>query len=124
RSTRPGDSILPKGRIRVRLFVAGRKQQKPQPPIWQGGASRGANGRTRTGDLLITSELLYQLSYVGWYAERSAKTTQRSTRCQRACSPALSSAPASHFFFIGMMGRGPSWRSAKQPHPVGANSRT
>ncbi len=25
----------------------------------------GANGRTRTGDLLITSEPLYQLSYVG-----------------------------------------------------------
>ncbi len=26
---------------------------------------RGADGRTRTGDLLITNQLLYQLSYVG-----------------------------------------------------------
>ena len=26
---------------------------------------RGANGRTRTGDLRITSALLYQLSHVG-----------------------------------------------------------
>jgi hypothetical protein len=27
--------------------------------------SIGANERTRTADLLITSELLYQLSYIG-----------------------------------------------------------
>ena len=26
----------------------------------------GANGRNRTGDLLITNQLLYQLSYVGF----------------------------------------------------------
>jgi hypothetical protein len=31
--------------------------------IW--AAFLGANGRTRTGDLLITNELLYQLSYIG-----------------------------------------------------------
>jgi hypothetical protein len=29
------------------------------------GAKHGANDRIRTDDLLITSELLYQLSYVG-----------------------------------------------------------
>ncbi len=28
-------------------------------------AFNGADGRTRTGDLLITNQLLYQLSYVG-----------------------------------------------------------
>ncbi len=27
--------------------------------------STGADGRTRTGDLLITNQLLYQLSYIG-----------------------------------------------------------
>ena len=27
----------------------------------------GANDRIRTGDLLITNQLLYHLSYVGWY---------------------------------------------------------
>ena len=29
------------------------------------GVNGGANERTRTADLLITSELLYQLSYIG-----------------------------------------------------------
>ncbi len=29
------------------------------------GVFGGANERTRTADLLITSELLYQLSYIG-----------------------------------------------------------
>ena len=28
-------------------------------------ASSGADDRTRTGDLLITNQLLYQLSYIG-----------------------------------------------------------
>jgi hypothetical protein len=26
----------------------------------------GADGRNRTGDLLITNQLLYRLSYIGW----------------------------------------------------------
>ena len=29
------------------------------------GVSDGADDRNRTGDLLVTSELLYQLSYIG-----------------------------------------------------------
>ena len=29
------------------------------------GEGNGAEGRTRTGDLLITNQLLYQLSYFG-----------------------------------------------------------
>ena len=40
----------------------------PAAVLWstaQRAARVRANGRTRTGDLLITSELLYQLSYVG-----------------------------------------------------------
>ena len=34
------------------------------------GALRGANERTRTADLLITSELLYQLSYIGLFRNK------------------------------------------------------
>ena len=43
----------------------------------------GANARTRTAGLLITSELLYQLSYVGLrglkkYEKEVAKSTSKS----------------------------------------------
>ena len=42
------------------------KQNAPEGPLRADpGRFRGANDRTRTGDLLITSELLYQLSYIG-----------------------------------------------------------
>ncbi len=34
-----------------------------EPDLTEGGV--GADGRTRTGDLLITNQLLYQLSYIG-----------------------------------------------------------
>jgi hypothetical protein len=30
----------------------------------------GASGRSRTGDLLITNQLLYQLSYAGFHCSR------------------------------------------------------
>jgi hypothetical protein len=41
----------------------------------------GAGGRTRTDDLLITNQLLYQLSYAGWnrQAGRDAAETQYPT---------------------------------------------
>ena len=39
-------------------------QQRPERGR-HSGREAGANDRTRTGDLFITSELLYQLSYVG-----------------------------------------------------------
>jgi hypothetical protein len=35
------------------------------PDKGKGLKCSGADGRTRTGDLLITNQLLYQLSYVG-----------------------------------------------------------
>ena len=38
----------------------------------------GAGSRTRTGDLLITNQLLYQLSYIGHYA---LKYNRFSVRC-------------------------------------------
>ena len=42
----------------------------------------GANDRSRTDDLFITSELLYQLSYIGLIEERSVyeKAPDGSTR--------------------------------------------
>ena len=41
---------------------------------------RRANDRTRTGDLFITNELLYQLSYVGGRAETYADLAERAKR--------------------------------------------
>ena len=49
------------------------KRAAPIPPPKEKEASRsleasfrvGADDRNRTGDLLVTSELLYQLSYIG-----------------------------------------------------------
>jgi len=37
----------------------------------------GANARTRTGDLLITNQLLYRLSYVGWSLEDGGPPERR-----------------------------------------------
>ena len=39
-----------------------------------------ADERTRTADLLITSELLYQLSYVGLYGRRVYRRVVRLSR--------------------------------------------
>ena len=44
-------------------LAEGKKRKRPRRGV--GGVFWGANDRTRTGDLLITSELLYQLSYIG-----------------------------------------------------------
>ena len=48
----------------------GRFSQNEIPPSWSGifgldGIFEGADGRTRTGDLLFTKQLLCLLSYIG-----------------------------------------------------------
>ena len=45
------------------LFDEPRATAKKTPSLSR--RESGADGRTRTGDLLITNQLLYQLSYVG-----------------------------------------------------------
>jgi hypothetical protein len=55
--------------------------------------SHGADGRTRTGDLLITNQLLYQLSYVGAGAPVSRPGWAESDRHRFACREALSYGP-------------------------------
>ena len=56
--------------------------------------SYGANGRNRTGDLLITNQLLYQLSYVGPLVLRERHTMHRGVynrlraRLQEVCAGA------------------------------------
>ncbi len=49
----------------------------------------GANARTRTADLLITSELLYQLSYVGprlvKYKISNAESIKKLSLKQKIC---------------------------------------
>jgi hypothetical protein len=61
--------------------------------------SRRADARTRTGDLLITNQLLYQLSYVGgdrWIAYYEAMRTGTDGRARiRVSSETASAAPAS-----------------------------
>jgi hypothetical protein len=59
------------------LGAARRETLAPEPR--DSGASCGADGRIRTGDLLITNQLLYQLSYVG--ADRSL--SPKPARCGR-----------------------------------------
>lgn len=50
-----------------------RQQIYSLPPLatWVSplGQLHGANGRIRTPDLLITNQLLYQLSYIGIYSK-------------------------------------------------------
>ena len=52
----------------------------------------GANARNRTEDLLITSELLYQLSYVG--------TENRHERCQMSAPKSSLRLPRCNVRFV------------------------
>lgn len=49
------------------VCTIGRPARREQPLKTK--EAHGADGRTRTGDLLFTKQLLYQLSYVGMCAE-------------------------------------------------------
>ncbi len=61
--------------------------EKEQPPAGErGGGCIGAGTRTRTGDLLITSQLLYQLSYAG--PRRESPGPGANIRGQNLRSPA------------------------------------
>ena len=52
---------------RTITYAASKKAAK-KPPHFCGGLENGAGDGTRTRDLLITNQLLYQLSYTGiWY---------------------------------------------------------
>ena len=51
---------------RVRREYDTKQEEKPR----NHAVPDGADGRTRTGDLLITNQLLYQLSYVGIARQR------------------------------------------------------
>ena len=58
-------------------------------------ANKRADERTRTADLLITSELLYQLSYVGLLRAQSIpQRTRAFTRLRFSASPVFGRAPA------------------------------
>jgi hypothetical protein len=57
---RPGGVEAPWVITAARLHECGRKEK---PAVYSGFFR--ADGRTRTGDPFITSEVLYQLSYVG-----------------------------------------------------------
>src|SRR5262245_57915772 len=54
------------------------------------GLGLGAGGPTRTGDLLITNQLLYQLSYTSGdadYTTRASPFRTRASACDRADRP-------------------------------------
>ena len=54
--------------------LAPRPRVPPCPTVSRlNGASERADARTRTGDPFITSEVLYQLSYVGLGSQLSAR---------------------------------------------------
>ena len=59
------------GESRIRTYEAVKQQIYSLPPLaaWVSPLFQihGANGRIRTPDLLITNQLLYQLSYIGLY---------------------------------------------------------
>ena len=60
--------LLPVNRWRIPRFRWQKESARKPPELRKSaptGGVHGANGQTRTDDLLITSELLYQLSYVG-----------------------------------------------------------
>ena len=48
--------------------------------LWDLQVKKRADERTRTADLLITSELLYLLSYVGLFGRRVYRSTGRLSR--------------------------------------------
>ena len=45
---------------------SGNQDEKQRQRHLRGATDCGAGERTRTADLLITNQLLYQLSYAGW----------------------------------------------------------
>ena len=58
------------GESRIRTYEGVSQQIYSLPPLaaWVSPQfEHGANGRIRTPDLLITNQLLYQLSYIGLY---------------------------------------------------------
>jgi hypothetical protein len=65
RETTPSREELPSSR--PLLSVRFRPNKKPLSRFF---VLSGANDRNRTGDLLLTMELLYHLSYIGFLAER------------------------------------------------------
>ena len=76
-------------------------------PFGRSGTSpNGADDRSRTCDLLITSQLLYQLSYVGKYA------CEPPTRFH--CPPQLPSAPIHRLAINGA----PSGTPRQQRSPI------
>ena len=72
----------------IRTTVGGRQQIYSLPPLatwvilhmklcWESGRQQdGAGGRTRTPDLLITNQLLYQLSYTSTCAQLGGRSIQ------------------------------------------------
>jgi hypothetical protein len=62
------------GESRIRTYEAVKQQIYSLPPLatWVSPLVpiHGANGRIRTPDLLITNQLLYQLSYIGLYNKK------------------------------------------------------
>ena len=62
------------GESRIRTCEGVSQQIYSLPPLaaWVSPQIRkhGANGRIRTPDLLITNQLLYQLSYIGLYNDK------------------------------------------------------
>ena len=70
----PGDVVLVRAANRDVLHGG-----RPGHGFGWGGAAK-ATGRTRTGDLIITNDLLYQLSYGGrWYSDEFYPKTGRRT---------------------------------------------
>jgi hypothetical protein len=69
-----------------------------------------ADERTRTADLLITSELLYQLSYVGLLRAQSIPQGRRAfIRVGLTREPAKRSILALFFDGLGVPGRRNAW---------------
>ena len=56
-----GGASVPAGQLRQRVIVP----DGPPPAFAVSSGRDGAGGPTRTGDLLITNQLLYRLSYAG-----------------------------------------------------------
>jgi hypothetical protein len=49
----------------------GNEEISSRSAIWRRRASRPADSRIRTDDLIITNDLLYQLSYIGVMAKKA-----------------------------------------------------